>query len=109
MDAINTIKKNREYRRIYNRGKSVADRNMVLFSMENNLENCRFGFTASKKIGNAVIRNRVRRLFKEACRLNLEKFKNGFDYVLMARYAIVGVKYQQVEKSLLKLLKGINY
>lgn len=107
--AINTIKKNRDYRRIYRQGKSVADRNLVLFLMANNLETCRFGFTASKKIGNAVKRNRVRRLFKEACRLNLEKFKNGFDYVLMARYAVVGVKYQQVEESLLKLLKGVKY
>lgn len=106
--AINTIKKNKEYRRIYKHGKAVADRNIVLFSLVNNLQSCRFGFTASKKIGNAVIRNRIRRLFREACRLNLEKFQKGFDYVLMARYSIVGVNYQQVEESLLKLLVSIN-
>jgi ribonuclease P protein component len=108
MAVIETIKKNKDYKIIYSHGKSVADRHMVLFFLANNLETCRFGFTASKKIGNAIKRNRVRRLLKEACRLNLKRFQTGFDYVLLARKSIVGQKYQQVEESLLKLLKSIN-
>ncbi|MCG9966850.1 ribonuclease P protein component [Pelotomaculum terephthalicicum JT] len=108
MTVINKIKKNKDYRKVYSCGKSVADRYLVLFFWVNNLETSRFGFTASKKIGNAVVRNRVRRLFKEVCRLNINKFPVGFDYVLLARNAIVGRKYQQVEESLLKLLKNIT-
>jgi len=109
MAVINTLKKNKDYKRVYSRGKSVADCHMVLFFLANNMETCRFGFTATKKIGSAIKRNRVRRLFREACRLNLKEFQIGFDYILLARNAVVGRKYQQVEKSLLKLLRSINF
>lgn len=109
MSVLTIIKKNAEYRKIYNRGKSVAGRHMVLYYLANNLEICRFGFTVSRKIGKAVKRNRIRRLFREACRLNLEQFPKGFDYVLLARRDIVGLNYWQVEESLLKLLKKINF
>lgn len=108
MSVLTILKKNKDYRKVYNRGKSVADRQMVLYFLKNNEELCRFGFTVSKKVGNAVIRNRIRRLFREACRLNAQKFPRGFDFVLLARRQSVGLKYQQVEDSLLKLLTRIN-
>lgn len=109
MSVLTVLKKNGDYRKIYNRGKSVADRHLVLYFLSNNLEICRFGFTTSKKVGNAVTRNRIRRLFREACRLNVEKFPGGFDFILLARRDIVGLNYKQVEESLLKLLKRINF
>lgn len=108
MSVLTIIKKNEDYRKVYSRGKSVADRHLVLYFLPNNFEICRFGFTTSKKLGKAVTRNRIRRLFREACRLNLEKFPAGFDFVLLARRAIVGSQYNEVEESLLKLLKKIN-
>lgn len=108
MNVVTVLKKNKDYKRIYSHGKSVADRFMVLYFLTNTTDICRFGFTVSKKVGNAVVRNRVRRLFKEACRLNLEKFPIGFDYILLARKTIVTKRYMQVEESLLKLLKIVN-
>lgn len=107
MELSHKIKKNKDYRIVYKYGASVADRYTVLFFMANKLGINRFGFTVSKKIGNAVKRNRVRRLFKEACRLHLNKFPDGYDYVLLARKSIVGLKYEEVEKSLLGLLKNV--
>ncbi|OPY58844.1 MAG: Ribonuclease P protein component [Pelotomaculum sp. PtaU1.Bin035] len=109
MNIIHVLKKNKDYKRVYSFGKSLANRHLVLFFLANNLGICRFGFTASKKVGNAVIRNRIRRLFKEACRINLKRFPAGFDFVLLARRNIVGQKYQAVEESLLKLLKNTKY
>jgi len=108
MSDLTVIKKNAEYRKVYGRGKSVADRNLVLFFLENNLRISRFGFTVSRKIGNAVMRNRIRRLFRESCRLNMDKFPEGYDLVLLARRGIVGAGYRQVEESLLKLLKRVK-
>jgi len=108
MGVLNILKKNKEYRRIYNKGKSAADRFIVLYFLTNNTELCRFGFTVSKKVGNAVVRNRIRRLFKEVCRLNIEKFPRGFDFILLARNSTAGCGYRQVEESLLKLLKYID-
>lgn len=109
MSFLPTVKKNGDYRKIYSRGRSVADRHLVLYFLSNNLEICRYGFIVSKKMGNAVKRNRIRRLFREACRLNIEKFPNGYDFVLIARHAAVGLKRQQVEESLLKLLKRAGF
>lgn len=109
MSVLTILKKNGDYRRVYSRGKSVADRHLVLYFLANSLEICRFGFTISKKVGNAVTRNRIRRLFREVCRLNAEKFPGGFDFVLLARRDIVGLHYEQVEESALKLLKRIKF
>lgn len=108
MSSLTKIKKNNDFRKIYNSRKSVADRNMVLYFLSNNEEYCRFGFTVSKKIGNAVTRNRVRRLFGEVCRLNKEKFPIGYDYILLARRGIIGLNYYQIEESLLKLIKKLR-
>lgn len=108
MGNLAIIKKNSDYRKVYSRGKSVADKYMVLYIMSNNLEICRFGFTVSKKVGNAVTRNRIRRLFREACRLNAEEFPAGFDYVLLARRDISAFMYRQVEESLMHLLKKVK-
>lgn len=108
MSFLTILKKNHDYRKVYSQGKSVADRNMVIYYLKSDLEKSRIGFTVSKKVGKAVVRNRVRRLFREACRLNLEKISDGFDYVLLARRSAADLNYRQVEDSLLKLLKKIN-
>ncbi len=108
MSSLTKIKKNGDFRKIYNSRRSVADRNMVLYFLSNNKEISRFGFTVSKKIGNAVTRNRVRRLFGEVCRLNKEKFPKGYDYILLARRDIVGLNFRQVEEGLLRLVKKLK-
>lgn len=107
MKVFTTLKKNKEYRHVYNRGKSFVDRYLVIYYLSNNLDFCRFGFTVSKKIGNAVTRNRVRRLLKEVCRLNSNVFTGGFDLVLVARRGIVDLDYRRVEESVLKLIKKV--
>jgi len=107
MSTLTVLKKNKDYKNVYSRGKSVADRHLVLYFLANNSSDCRLGFTVSRKIGNAVKRNRIRRLFKEACRINKEQFTGGYDIVLLARRHNESLKYRQVEESLLKLLKKV--
>ena len=102
------LKKHKEYKRVYKKGRSLGGRDIVLFVMDNHLGFNRFGFTVSKKVGKAVVRNRVRRLFKEACRLNISEFPTGRDYVLLARANVVGQSYGAVEKSLLRLVKKLR-
>jgi len=108
MSNITKIKKNVEFRKIYNSRKSVADRNMVLYFLSNNREDCRFGFTVSKKVGNAVTRNRVRRRFGEVCRLNKHKFPKGYDFILLARREIAGLNFFQIEEIALRLLNKLK-
>jgi len=108
MGNLTRIKKSRDFKRVFNKNMSVADRNIVLYYLPNNLSVSRFGFTVSKKIGKAVIRNRIRRLFREVCRLNKDKFPEGYDYVLLARRNVVGLNYRQVEETVFKLLQRLN-
>ena len=60
------IKKDSDFRRVYQRGKSLADRNLVIYTMKNKSDKSRIGISISKKVGKAHVRNRIRRCIKEA-------------------------------------------
>ncbi|MGC2873515.1 ribonuclease P protein component [Ihubacter sp. rT4E-8] len=96
----NVLRRKTDFQGIYNRGKSVGDRYVVLFYRKNHLPYNRMAFLASKKVGNSVRRNRARRLMKESYRLSDLKIPNGYDVIFIARNTIVGVKCADVKKSL---------
>lgn len=100
-----TIKKNSEYKMVYNYKNSISDYNLVLFFKKNNLGYNRFGFTTAKKIKKAVSRNLIRRRLKEIVRLNEYNFKDSHDIVIMARVNAVESDYKGLEKSFIKLMK----
>lgn len=106
--AIITIKENRTYRRVFANGRYKADRLLVVYRLSNATAGCRFGFTVSRKIGKAVVRNRVRRQLKEICRLNQEAFKPGNDYVIVARPAAARADYRVLNDSLLRLAGNLK-
>lgn len=99
------IKKNDEYKSVYNCNDSISDYNLVLFLKKNNLGYNRFGFTAAKKIKKAVSRNIIRRRLKEIVRLNEYKLKEGYDIVIMARVNATESDYKILEKAFNKLIK----
>lgn len=68
----------------------------------------RFGFTVTKKIGNAVVRNRVRRRFKEAVRELLPQARDGFDYVVIARPPAIEQSYADLKADLLLALSRMH-
>ena len=100
-----SLKENHEFRRLYHRGVSTAGRHLVLYCRRNRLGYNRLGLTVSAKLAGAVQRNRIKRLFREAYRLNEDKFADGIDLVLVARARAVGATYQEIEKSLLRALQ----
>lgn len=102
------IKKNLEYKSVYNCKNSVSDYNLVLFLKKNNFGYNRYGFTAAKKIKKAVIRNIIRRRLKEIVRLNEYKLKEGYDIIFMARINASESDYRNLEKSFNKLVKRNN-
>ena len=68
----------------------------------------RFGFTVTKKIGNAVVRNRVRRRFKEAVRELLPLAREGFDYVVIARPSAIAQSYADLKADLVQALERVH-
>ena len=97
----NVLRKKSDFSAIYNKGKSIGDRYVVLFYRKNGLPYHRTGFLASKKVGNSVKRNRARRLMKESYRHLLPMLpQGGYDFIIIARNTISDQKCADVEKSL---------
>lgn len=80
-----SITRNNDFLRLYHRGKSTADPALVTYILPNRLGVVRLGLTTGKKIGNAVARNRARRVLRAAFREVLPNIPGGFDIVLVAR------------------------
>ena len=101
------LKKSSDFSRVYKRGKSFADKYLVMYYMPNNLNETRVGISVSKKVGKSVIRNRVKRLIKEAFRLNVDLGKY-YDIVFIARVRSNEASYDRIEKSMNFLLKKLS-
>ena len=101
MNVRDTLKKNSDFRRLYNKGKSAATPYLVVYCRPNRLERNRLGYTVSTKLGHAVTRNRVRRRLREIVRLNAPSVRPGFDLVIVARSRAVDAAYKKLERAYL--------
>ena len=93
---------------MYDKGRSHADRFLVMFALENGRAETRLGISVSKRNGNSVVRHRLKRIIKEAFRLNEARFKRGYDVVLIARNPSIGEKSTRMEKSIQGLAKKLH-
>ena len=93
---------------IYKRGRSYANKYLVMYVLENKEEENRLGISVSKKVGNSVIRHRITRLIRESYRLQLNNFKKGYDIVVIARASAKEKNYSDIESALLHLGKLHN-
>ena len=105
MSEMITLKENRDFRRIYNRGRSFASPLLVSYVMKNRVGSVRVGITTGKKVGKAVLRSRARRVIREAYRALAEEISPGFDLVFVARSKTPFVKSYDVLKAMKKELK----
>lgn len=97
-----TIKENRDFRRIYQKGRSFVTPQLVVYVRGNHLGSNRLGLTTGVKIGGAVQRNRVRRRLREIYRLNQSRLRQGNDLIIVARTRAVTASYRELEQSFLR-------
>lgn len=96
------LKNNRDFQRMYARGKSQAHALLVVYTMRNRLGYNRMGITCSKKVGNAVKRNRAKRILRQAYREAEPRLERGYDVVLVARTRTTAAKSTDLTPVLLR-------
>ena len=100
--------KNKDFQMIYKKGKSYANKYLIMYVLNNKEEENRLGISVSKKVGNSVVRHRITRLIRESYRLQKEKFKLGYDIIVIARSNVKDKRFGEIESALLHLGKLHN-
>jgi ribonuclease P protein component len=100
------LTKPQQFTLVYNEGITLKDRYLVLKAKPNQFDFSRYGISVSKRIGNAVIRNRVKRILREILRLS--SLSPGWDIILIARSPVANSDYHQLSESVIELLSGLK-
>ena len=103
MKFSESLKKNSDFQKVYREGRSYANRYLVMYTLENGTECNRIGISVSKKVGNSIVRHRLKRLIKEAYRLQEDMFHSGLDIVVIARMSAKEISYRETKSALLHL------
>ncbi|WP_072906256.1 ribonuclease P protein component [Anaerobranca californiensis] len=98
------LKKNLEFKNVYNNGKSISTKNLVLYFYMTNTKG-KVGFVVSKKIGKSVIRNKYKRLIREAFRNAPVNVNQHMNLIFLARPRIVEADYHIIKKDIIYLLR----
>lgn len=108
MKKLASLNRNRDFKRVYSRGRYVASSYLVTYVLKNKFKFNRVGITTSKKIGNAVKRNRARRIIKAAYISLFKSLKSGYDIVLVARHGTTQAKTYDIIKNMNCHLKKLE-
>lgn len=99
------VRKNSEFKRIYQDSRSFAAKNMILFVLQREDRELKVGFSVSKKIGKAHTRNRAKRQMREVVRTNFAHLKEGHEVIFLARKPISLASYKEIKQDMVNLLK----
>lgn len=102
------LKKNADFQEVYRKGKSAANRLLVLYISERDDRQNRIGISVSKKVGNSVVRHRLKRLIRESYRLNENQFVGGLDMIFIARPGARESTFSDMESALLHLMRRMK-
>ena len=106
MKKINIVKENRDYSRIIKKNKPFKYKDYIIYIDKKEPSIYRFGFSVGKKIGNAVMRNRVKRQIKEIVSQN--NYKNDFDCIIIVGKAILDKSFSEMRDNLNYALKKLD-
>lgn len=108
MDKNSLLKKDSDYQRVYRAKKISSSKLITLFTKTNSLKQKRFGITTTKKVGNAVKRNFLRRRMKALLRENYDLIANAYDYVFVLKKEAASASFEDLKKSFFYVLKRQN-
>ncbi len=105
MKITESLKNNNDFKEVYHIGKSYANKYLIMYVKRNNGDSNRLGISVSKKVGNSVVRHRVKRLIMEGYRLSEDSLCRGLDIIVVARNNAKDKKFEEIESALLHLIK----
>ena len=101
----NRLKKNKQFSYIYKHGQTKHDNKLSLTVIKTKYKPFKIGFTVSKKIGKSVVRSKVKRMLREATRIELSNFNENFNYIFIAREGIDSENFNSIRETIVSLLK----
>ncbi len=99
------LKKNSDFLEVYRQGQSLPSRYCVLYFLDVYEHNTKVGISVSKRVGNSVVRHRMKRLYKEIFRLNYNQIKPNIHLVIIVRKGAVSHTFNELQRDFLYLLK----
>ena len=99
------VKREKDFKEIFQYGTSFANRKFVVYQLENQQNHFRVGLSVSKKLGNAVTRNQIKRRVRHILLSVREYLADNVDFVVIARKGVESLDYAEMEKNLLHVLK----
>ncbi|MCR5109108.1 MAG: ribonuclease P protein component [Lachnospiraceae bacterium] len=109
MIFTDSLKSNFDFKAVYRSGRSKANKYLIMYIKENDLSGKnRIGISVSKKVGNSVVRHKVKRLIKESYRLNEDMFNSGLDIVVIARSNAKVACFCEMQSALLHVSKLLH-
>lgn len=107
MKKNNRVRRNEDFSHIISKKQSVANRSFIMYYMKNNEKNARIGISVSKKLGNAVVRNKTKRQVRMLAQ-EIFDFQQPVDYVIIIRKIYLSLSYEENKKELNYLYQKIN-
>ena len=99
------VKREKDFKEIFQYGTSFANRKFVVYQLENQKKHFRVGLSVSKKLGNAVTRNQIKRRIRHIIQNAKGSLEENVDFVVIARKGVETLGYAEMEKNLLHVLK----
>ncbi len=100
-----SLKRNKQFRQVYRKGKSLSTRYFVLIYSKSRADKIHVGFSVSKKLGNSVVRNRIKRRLREAFRPLISEASPGYDLIFIARDAAKEAEFTALCGSMRHLVR----
>lgn len=107
MKKINILKEKKDFDRLFKKRNQLSSKYVYIYKDENTVDNYRFGICVSKKIGNAVTRNKIKRQIKDIIDKSSLHFFNN-DYIILVKQSIKDAKFIEMKDDIINLLKKIN-
>lgn len=105
MKRYEMVKKHEDFNTIINKGKKISNKYMLIFFLEKDFAKPNFGIAVGKKIGNAVMRNKMKRIFRNLVDNNRLLFKNYHNYIIMIKKEATKASYSVLDEEMKSILK----